>query len=612
MTRAGREFKACCPFHKEKTPSFTINDDKQFYHCFGCGAHGDVINFVMQHDNLPFPEAIERLAAQAGMEVPKMSAVDSQKAKEQKDLYTLMGEAAKFFEDQLSDARNADMMNYVLGRGISAETISAFHLGFAPADAQALRKHLSLKGYSDQQMMEVGLVKEGKEGRDPYVFFRERIMVPVIDKRGRVIAFGGRVLPDNLRPPDRGGYTPAKYMNSAETPIFNKSRVLYGAPQARQAATDETMFVVEGYFDVIACHQAGFKGAVAPMGTALTDEQIMQLWKMIPSDLKEPVLCFDGDNAGRRAAERACESVLPLISAGKSVRIAFLPDGEDPDSLIQSSGRSAFDKILNNAISLIDFLWMSHTAGRTFETPEQRAALVKTLNDQVAKIADRDVQKHYDYLMRQKISDYLFQKKQNRNNNWSPKGNRGGYGGQKPQGIALRRPGRQSFDVQTRILIAALINHPRIWDFVEEQIAVLPIVNERLDQIRQSLVSIFYDGDDHVSKDIENVLREKGFSKDMDLILSDSTYIHGRFSAPAAKFIPNEENKKSESDHLAEYETALQTIKDKWLSLFETIDGAGLEKEMKSGWKNAFQTSDAGEEERLKQILLDKKAQPNT
>lgn len=598
VTRAGREFKACCPFHKEKTPSFTINDDKQFYHCFGCGAHGDVLNFVMQNDNLSFMETVELLANQAGLQMPKLSPDEAQKAKSQKDLYSLMKEATDWFENQLFDARNRDMLDYVLKRGITEETIRAFHIGFAPNDHQALRAHLKAQGYNDKQMIDVGLVKQGKAGKDPYVFFRERIMVPVLDRRGRVIAFGGRVLPDHLRPPDRSGFTPAKYMNSTETPIFNKRQVLYGALQARQAATEsQTMFVVEGYFDVIACHQAGFKGAVAPMGTALTEEQVMLLWKMIISDNKEPVLCFDGDNAGRMAAERALDVVLPLLAPGQSVRFAFLPDGEDPDSLIQSGGRGALAKVLENSIPFIEFLWRSQIAGRSFETPEERAALVKTLNDKVARIGDRDVQKHYDYLIRQKISDQFFQSKKQTNWKERPKGKAPTLGG-----IALRRPQKSANDVQVRILLAALINHPLIWGDIEESLAMLDIQNQRLDQMRQCIISYLSEAEGVTSDDVVKYLDAQGFSRDLEHILSPATYTHGRFSAPIRTM------KKMDGEDMIEEteEPDYAAIKQKWIALCESCTNSGFQKEISNGWKNAFQSSNEEEEEKLRQILKEK------
>ncbi|MCB9973686.1 MAG: DNA primase [Rhodospirillales bacterium] len=312
LTRAGREFKGCCPFHKEKTASFYVNDDKQFYHCFGCGAHGDVIGWTMQHGNRSFPEAIEQLAAQAGLEMPKQSPQDIKQAREEKNLYQLMEDATAFFEEQLRDLRHKPSYDYILGRGLTEETLSAFRVGYASEDRQALYHHLKTKGYTDAQMMEMGVIRKDKKGQ-PYAFFRERIMFPVSDRRGRIVAFGGRILPDHLRPPDQSGYTPAKYMNSIDTPLFHKGRMLYGAAHAAYAAREGApLIVTEGYMDVIACWQAGFRGAVAPLGTALTEEQILVLWRLSMEEVKAPVLCFDGDEAGRRAAMRAAERRCPL------------------------------------------------------------------------------------------------------------------------------------------------------------------------------------------------------------------------------------------------------------------------------------------------------------
>ena len=329
LTRAGREFKACCPFHHEKSPSFYVNDDKGFYHCFGCGAHGSIIDFTMNHDNLSFIEAVESLASLAGMQVPQSSPQEVQRAKEQKSLYTLLDDAARWMEEQLRKPENRDAYQYMLDRGISDEQLHNYRIGYAPADGQAIRKHLLSKEYTDAQMIEVGVLKASSRGTDPYAFFRERIMFPVPDKRGRVVAFGGRILPDHLRPQDRGDFKPPKYINSSDTPLFHKGNMLYGEPHARKAAADgEPIVVVEGYLDVMACARAGYKGALAPLGTALTEEQILNLWKMIPADEKVPVLCFDGDNAGRRAAVRAVERILPHLKPGHSAKISILHEGQ--------------------------------------------------------------------------------------------------------------------------------------------------------------------------------------------------------------------------------------------------------------------------------------------
>ncbi|MDB2682994.1 DNA primase, partial [Alphaproteobacteria bacterium] len=371
LIKAGREHKGCCPFHHEKTPSFTVSDDKQFYHCFGCGAHGDVINFLQQNNNLSFIEAVEMLATQAGLQVPKSTPQEVEKAKKAKDLYDLMDAATKFFQTQLHSPQNQDVLDYVVKRGLGTTEQQNFHIGYAPQDRQALRKHLITLGYSDKDMIEAGVTKPSSKGGDPYAFFNDRVMFPVTDRRGRVIAFGGRALPEHMRPPNQSSFTPPKYINSGDTALFDKGRSLYAIAQARQASGEgKPIIVTEGYMDVIACHSAGFTGAVAPMGTALTEEQVTLLWKIIVDHEKVPILCFDGDNAGRKAAARSVERIMPLLSAGHSVRFAFLPDGKDPDDLLKESGAKGFQKVLDSAISLLDFLWHLHTAGRNLTTPE--------------------------------------------------------------------------------------------------------------------------------------------------------------------------------------------------------------------------------------------------
>jgi DNA primase len=279
------------------------------------------------------------LAGQAGLQVPKPSPQDIQKAEKARDLHALIDSATRWMEEQLFAPANKEILNYLTGRGLSKETIQSFRIGYAPPDRQALRKFLLAEKFTDEQIFEAGLVRK-KDSEPPYAFFRERVMFPVGDRRGRIVAFGGRILPDHMREPDKGDYKPAKYMNSSDTPLFDKSRTLYGQSFARQAAREgATVLVTEGYMDVIACHQAGFKGAVAPMGTALTEDQIVMLWSMIVAEEKIPVLCFDGDNAGRGAAVRACERILPLLKPYHSARFAFMPEGEDPDTSHQGRRR---------------------------------------------------------------------------------------------------------------------------------------------------------------------------------------------------------------------------------------------------------------------------------
>jgi DNA primase len=405
VTRTGREFKACCPFHQEKTPSFTINDDKQFYHCFGCGAHGDAVGFVMRYENLSFVEAVENLAAQAGMSVPQQSPQEIERAKQEKSLYGLMDDAARWFEDNLFDTKNREVLNYLLGRGLREDTIRNFRLGYAPAENFSESKiwlYLKSKGYTEQQLLSVALLKPSQKNQNSYSFFRDRLMFPVSDSRGRIVAFGGRILPEHLSPLKDPANKPPKYINSADNPLFHKGQTLYAIQHARVAANSQELLVVEGYMDVIACHQAGFAGAVAPLGTALTEEQILLLWKLNPNDLKEPIICFDGDQAGYRAALRAADRLIPILKPNHSAKFVFLPQGQDPDSFIKDRGRDSFQQFLSQAQSLIDFLWSHHTEGKLFSTPEQQAGLGKIFDDLTSRIPDRQVQYLYRQAFREK------------------------------------------------------------------------------------------------------------------------------------------------------------------------------------------------------------------
>jgi len=322
LTRAGREFKACCPFHKEKSPSFYVNDDKGFFHCFGCGAHGDVIGFVMRHDNRSFPEAVEQLAHDAGLAVPETSPQERARAAQEKSLYQLVDKAAEFFESALYNAANHGVLEYARGRGLSDKTLADFRIGYAPSEGGALVAYLRAQGFSDAMMLEAGVARKSERDGSLYSFFRDRLIFPVANRRGQIVAFGGRILPDHLRPADRDGFKPPKYINSSETAMFHKGRMVYADSLARQAVADgKPLVVVEGYMDVIAAHQAGFTGCVAPLGTALTEEQIMGLWAMQssgpaqgPSQGGRAIhLCFDGDDAGRRAASRALDPTAMCV-----------------------------------------------------------------------------------------------------------------------------------------------------------------------------------------------------------------------------------------------------------------------------------------------------------
>lgn len=538
LTRAGREFKGCCPFHNEKTPSFYVNDDKQFYHCFGCGAHGSAIDFVMSMDNYSFIEAVESLAVKVGMQVPQSTPQDIERSKKEKSLYTMMDEAAKFMERALREPSAKVAYDYMRERGVSEETISSFRIGYAPADMQALRKHMLGQGYTDAQMIECGLLKSSDKSKEPYAFFRERVMFPVPDRRGRIVAFGGRILPDHLRAPDRGDFKPPKYINSTDTPLFHKGQMLYGEPHARMAANEgQSVLVVEGYLDVIACFKAGFRGAVAPLGTALTEEQILVLWKMIPSDSKIPVLCFDGDSAGRRAASRACERLLPLLKPDHSAKIAFLPEGEDPDSLVKGKGAKALQEVLDKALNLVDFLWMDHTEGREFATPEERAGLSKTLEDLSARIADRTVQHYYREAFREKTRN-AFAPAQPQKQPWQPR--QGGYGGGKwqksmplPPISKLSRPSFSRAALAPMALLACIINNPDIFADVEEDLGQLHLPENNLDRLRQAVLSTLGLNSGLDAQGLRDHLIEQEYQGELGRILSDAVYTHASFAKQA-------------------------------------------------------------------------------
>lgn len=529
LTRAGREFKGCCPFHREKSPSFYVNDEKQFFHCFGCGAHGDVLGFTMRHDNLSFPEAIEILATQAGMEVPRQTQEDKDYSKKEKSLYALCEDTAKWFEAQLHESKNREVLAYVTGRGLSDDTINSFRLGYAPSDDQALRSHLNAQGYNDAQMIEAGVIKASTTaGRAPYSFFRDRVMFPVTDARGRVVAFGGRILPEHMRPPQKSDFKPPKYINSADTPLFHKGRTLYAGQHARLAAKDHPLVVVEGYMDVIACHQAGFRGAVAPLGTALTEEQISLLWKMIPHDEKEPVLCFDGDEAGYRAALRGAERVLPLLKPQQSVKIAFLPEGEDPDTYIRENGAEGFKNLMTRAKPLVEFLWAHQIAGKQFTTPEARAGLSARLENLAAQIPDAQLQYHYKQMFRDKLRVLFGQ-------SWKPGDKKKPFSKTPPVELpAIGKSKADSFIPQ--IMLLTILNHPQIYSFVADEFQRLEMDTPELNGLYHIIHDVLETnmGESEESLDSEALLhqiRVRGLAETVDEFLSrDRLYVHAGFA----------------------------------------------------------------------------------
>ena len=382
VQKAGREFKACCPFHNEKTPSFTINDEKGFYHCFGCGAHGDAIRWMTDHQGLPFLDAVKELAALAGMEVPAPDPRAAKRAEEQKSLHDVMAAAQAFFVQSLAEEQGAQARAYLASRGFPAQTVKDFGFGYAPDSRTALKDALSQ--FPEAMLIEAGL-RIVVEGRDPYDRFRGRLMLPICDPRGRVIAFGGRIL-------DKTKTDAPKYLNSPDTPLFDKGRTVYNLHRASPASRQSgRVVVVEGYMDVVALAAAGIGEAVAPLGTALTEEQIERLWRLTET----PVLCFDGDAAGQRAAARAIVRALPLLRPGHSLKIAVLPAGLDPDDLIKQQGLVAMEAVLGTARPMVEVLWEIEQKAAPLATPEDKAGLKARLMAHVETIGDGDIKALY-------------------------------------------------------------------------------------------------------------------------------------------------------------------------------------------------------------------------
>lgn len=476
--RSGSEYAGLCPFHNEKTPSFTVNDKKGFYHCFGCGEHGDAVGFVMKTEGLSFPESVEKLAREVNLPVPRTTPAERERAERTSTLQEVVELATRWFQKQLRLPVGRHGLDYLRGRGLSEETIDDFRLGFAPDSRDGVIGALKRENVPIDKIVEVGLAIQPEDNRDPYDRFRGRVIFPIADRRGRMIAFGGRVM----------GTGEPKYLNSPETPLFHKGGNLYCLDRARQAVTkDQPVIVAEGYMDVIALHVAGFTGAVAPLGTALTEGQLGELWKLAD----EPFLCFDGDNAGRRAASRAAERALPLLRAGKSLRFLALPAGEDPDSLIRSRGADAIRRVLDLARPLSDVVWEMETEGKAADTPERRASLQRAVEQRVAEIADPMVRDYYRTDMRNRLN----RMRRPDAPAWRP--------GQRPPfrrpgdpvpspfaaGSAARRSGPEADGSrQERALLGALIDRPALLHVLAEDLAALPIANPDLARLRSGLL----------------------------------------------------------------------------------------------------------------------------
>ena len=456
LTKAGHEWKACCPFHNEKSPSFTVNDVKGFYHCFGCGAHGDVIRWMTDQRGLSFMDAVKELAAEAGLEVPAPDPRAAQQAQVRDSLHDVMAAAQAWFVERLAAPEGERARAYLAKRGFDAHTVQRFGFGFAPDGRQALKE--ALKEFPEAKLIEAGL-RIAVDDKEPYDRFRGRLMLPIEDARGRVIAFGGRIL-------DAKKTDAPKYLNSPDTPLFDKGRTLYNLHRAGPASRQTgRIVVVEGYMDVIALAAAGFADAVAPLGTALTERQIEMLWRLVET----PVLCFDGDAAGQRAAMRAVTRALPLLRPAHSLRIVRLPTGMDPDDLIKRDGARAMEALLAKPQSLVDLLWEHEREAVPLDSPEDKAGLKARLMAHVETIQDPDIKALYKRELQERFSAFAFPRREERA--WQPAQRSGGnprFGGKAPPqrsdpemtGRLRRSAAGGSRDALAAAAIAGLLRFP--------------------------------------------------------------------------------------------------------------------------------------------------------
>ncbi|MEE8084425.1 MAG: DNA primase [Alphaproteobacteria bacterium] len=476
LTKRGREFSGLCPFHNEKTPSFTVNEDKGFFHCFGCGAHGDVIGFVMRTENSSFPEVVERLAEEAGLEVPVSSPEERRRAEQAVSLYGVTEKACAWFEATLKSPSGAVARDYLAGRGLDSEAMARFRIGYAPDSRERLKTALIGAGVTESLLVTAGLLIVPEDGRASYDRFRGRVIFPIFDRRGRPVAFGGRML---------GEGTP-KYLNSPDTPLFQKGHLLYGWSHALKGARETgTLVVSEGYMDVIALIRAGIP-AMAPLGTAITESQILALWQVVP----EPVLSFDGDAAGARAAMRAAERALPLLKPGCSFRFVTLPRGEDPDSLVRSRGARGMESLMVSARPLADMIWDMETRGRAVDTPERRAAVEKGLLNRARAIADRQVQDYYVRDFRRRLREAFA--------DFSPVAGarRRGPGAGLGLGGTRRRLASDPLigtedglaEARERVLVTTVLNHPDLLDDIAEEFTGAEIGSHELNSLRQAIL----------------------------------------------------------------------------------------------------------------------------
>jgi len=495
LARRGREFTGLCPFHQEKTPSFTVSEEKGFYHCFGCNQHGNAVDFLMAIEGLDFGQAILRAADLTGL--PPPIRVGKKTTEAEKTLYQANDAAARWFSGCLSGPPGREARHYLERRGLEPDVISRFSLGYAPSDRQALKRALLNEGFTEAQLADAGLLIRPDDGGGSYDRFRHRVIFPIQDRRGRVVGFGGRALGDAR----------AKYLNTPDTELFHKGELLYGLPLARTAARSKgTVVVAEGYMDVIALARAGFENAVAPLGTAVTEAQLALLWQMAD----EPIICLDGDEAGLRAGHRLIERALPELKPGKSLRFAVLPKGSDPDDLVRHSGKEGLDYWLERTHPLLDFLWDSETRQRNLDTPERQAALRNRLSELSKSITNADVRRLFREAFRQQWQTRFPWKGQSQRSSSptyiAPDAGRG-VGGSR-----LARWINQPQIHGERELLGPLVVHSGLLSEVEEELGALEFVDPTLESLRQEIISWYSEAGDLDQDGLNNHLCTNGFT----------------------------------------------------------------------------------------------------
>ena len=512
LKRQGREFVGLSPFKKERTPSFFVNDEKGFYHCFASQKHGDVISWLQETQGLSFMEAVEALASEAGLDMPKPDPDSARQEERKKSLVEWMEAAQGFFRRKLSGSDAGEARSYLQRRGLSGADCERFGIGYAPSSRRALRDFLTAEGARVEELVEVGLLIAPDDGGEAYDRFRDRIMFPIHDPRGRLVAFGGRALSKDAR---------AKYLNSPETSLFHKGACLYRFPEARRFASDPKvkargLIVAEGYMDVIAFARAGLGHAVAPLGTALTEDQLRLLWRAGGA----PTVCLDGDSAGRRAAATAAERALPLLEAGRTLRFVFLPEGQDPDDMLRDRGAQALREAITEPRPLVDVLWDREKSLEPLDDPDQRAGFRKRLRALTGKIQDGDLKAEYIAEFDRRLSDLFGAgfagRRTQRQSSWRRE--KDPLAGPATASLKASRQGPRA-GATARILLLAAIEWPSIAEGEAETLAELPL--GPLDSLRDGVLDACSSEDLARAGGLSSALVERGFGEVLQRLEAD-------------------------------------------------------------------------------------------